>query len=61
MAAILDFISVFGAGSSVYNFRDNIFKIRRNEDDDNICDLIRGFFFYIYDDKKVMAISSVHG
>ena len=27
MAAILEFISVFYAGSSVYNFKDNLFKI----------------------------------
>ena len=53
MAAILDFISVFGAGSSVYNFRDNLFKIRRNEDDDNICDLTRGFFFTFMMTKKL--------
>ena len=53
-------MSVFGAGSSVYNFKDNLFKIRRNKDDSNICDLTRGFF-YIPNSKKVMGISSVHG
>ena len=60
MAAILDFVSVFGAGSSVYNFKDNLFKIRRDEDDGNICDLTWGFFD-IPNSKKVMGISSVHG
>ena len=60
MAAILDFISVFGAGSSVYNCKDNLFKIGRNKDDDNICDLTRGSFD-IPNSKKVMGISSVHG
>ena len=60
MAATLDFISVFCAGSSVYNFKDNLFKIGRNMDDDIICDLTREFF-YISDSKKVMAISSVDG
>ena len=60
MVAILDFISVFCAGSSVYNFKDNLFKIGRNKDDDNICDLTQGFF-EISNSKKVMAISSVYG
>ena len=60
MAAILDFISVFYAGSSVYNFKDNLFKIGRHKDDDIVCDLTRGFFD-ISNSKKVMAISSVYG
>ena len=34
----------FCAGSSVYNFKDNLFKIGRNKDDDIICELSRGFF-----------------
>ena len=59
MNAILDFISVFCAGSSFYNFKDDLFKICRNKDDDNICDLTRGFFD-IPDSKKVMGISSVY-
>ena len=60
MAAILDFISVFYAGSSVYNFKDNLLKIGRNKDDDIFCDLTRGFFD-ISNSKKVMAISSLYG
>ena len=61
MAAILDFISVFYAGSDVLsNFKDNLYKIGRNKDDDIVCDLTRGFFD-ICNSKKVMAISSVYG
>ena len=56
----IGFMSVFGAGSSVYNFKDNLFKIRRNKDGVNICDLTQGFFD-ILNSKKFMAISSVHG
>ena len=52
----MDFISLFGAGSSNYNFEDKLFKIRINNNDDNICDLTRGFF-YIPNSKQVMAIS----
>ena len=53
MAALLDFVSVFGAGSSVYNFKDNVFKIRRNKDDGNICDLTRGLFLIFLIAKKL--------
>ena len=55
----MDFLGVFDAGSSVYNFKDNLFKFRRNKDDDNICDLTR-VFFDIPNSKKGMGISSVH-
>ena len=40
----MDFISAFCAGSSSYKYKDNLFKIRRNNDDHNICDLTRGIF-----------------
>ena len=49
----------FCAGSSVYNFKDTLFKIGRNKDNDNVCDLTRGFFD-IPNSKEVMAISYVY-
>ena len=60
MAAVLDSMSVFYAGSSVYNFKDDLLKIGRNKDDDIFCDLTRGFFD-ISNSKKVMAMSSLYG